>query len=218
MRKRLGQLPPEFLRHLDTLEAVYLGSDDPRRQSGFGGGSARWQAERSPIVEAISGSGTLLDVGCANGYLLECLVNWGAARGLALTPYGVDRSARLIALARRRLPGFAQHFFVANVWDWKPPRRFQYVYSVYDCVPRAYFAAFVDRLATEVTAPGGRLILGAYGSGARGEPPAALDRMLLESGFTVIGSATAGAPPMARFAWIDVDSHTGRKARPIKHE
>jgi SAM-dependent methyltransferase len=209
MRKRPERLPAEFLRHLETLEAAYLSSDDPLRQSGYGGGSARWRAERAPIVDAISGSGSLLDVGCANGYLLECLVSWGAERGLALTPFGVDRSARLIALARQRLPRFAQHFFVANVWDWRPPHRFQYVYSVYDCVPRAYFAAFVEHLATEVTAPGGRLILGAYGSGARRQPPAALDRMLVESGFTVTGSATAGAPQMARFAWIDVDRHTG---------
>jgi len=209
MRKRAGQLPAEFLRHLDGLEASYLSSDDPLRQSGFGGGSARWRTERAPILEAIDGSGSLLDVGCANGYLLECLVDWGAGRGLALTPFGVDRSARLIALARHRLPRFAQHFFVANAWNWLPPRRFQYVYSVYDCVPRPYFAAFVERLATRVTAPGGRLILGAYGSGARGQAPAAIDRILVENGFAVIGSATAGTPQMAHYAWIDVDRHTG---------
>jgi SAM-dependent methyltransferase len=208
MRKSPGPLPPEFLSRLGTLEAAYLSSDDPLRQSGFGGGDARWRAERSPILDAISGSGSLLDVGCANGYLLESLVSWGGERGLALTPFGVDRSSRLVTLARQRLSRFAQHFFVANAWDWMPPRRFRYVYSVYDCVPRTYFAAFVDHLASEVTAPGGRLILGAYGSGARGEPPAAVDRMLVESGFTVIGSATAGTPPMARFAWIDADGHT----------
>lgn len=208
MRKPPDPLPPEFLSHLGTLEAAYLSSDDPLRQSGFGGGHARWRVERSPILDAIGGSGTLLDVGCANGYLLESLASWGGERGLTLTPFGVDCSARLITLARQRLPRFAQHFFVANAWGWVPPRRFQYVYSVYDCVPRAYFAAFVDHLVNEVTAPGGRLILGAYGSGARGQPPAAIDRMLIESGFTVIGSATAGMPPMARFAWIDADRHT----------
>src|SRR5215472_1576889 len=94
MRKRPEPLPAEFLNHLGTLEAAYLSSDDPLRQSGFGGGPARWRAERSPILDAIGGSGTLLDVGCANGYLLESLVSWGSERGLALTPFGVDRSAR----------------------------------------------------------------------------------------------------------------------------
>jgi SAM-dependent methyltransferase len=208
------QLPAEFLTHLDRLEAAYLSSDDPRRQSGFNGGLERWRAERAPILDALRGSGDLLDVGCANGYLLECLVSWGAERGLALTPFGVDCSARLIALARQRLPRFASHFFVANVWRWSPPRRFHYVYSVYDCVPPAYFAAFVEHLAGEVTAPGGRLILGAYGSGTRGQAPAAIDRLLVESGFSVIGSTTAGVPQMARFAWIDVDQHKARKACP----
>jgi SAM-dependent methyltransferase len=197
------ELPAEFLRHLDALEAAYLSSEDPIRQSGFNGGSERWRAERLPILDAIPGSGDLLDVGCANGYLLESLVKWGGERRLALTPFGVDRSARLIALARQRLPQFAHHFFVANAAAWTPPRRFQYVYSVYDCVPRTCFAAFVDHLATSVTAPGGRLILGAYGSRSRGETPAAVDRMLIESGYAVIATASAGRPEMARFAWIE---------------
>jgi SAM-dependent methyltransferase len=197
------ELPPEFLRHLDALEAAYLSSEDPIRQSGFNGGRERWQAERLPILDAIPGNGDLLDVGCANGYLLESLVKWGGARGLALTPFGVDRSARLIALACKRLPRFADHFFVANALAWTPPRRFQYVYSVYDCVPRTCFGAFVEHLATKVTAPGGRLILGAYGNRSRGEAPAAVDRMLIESGYAVIATASVGSPEMARFAWVE---------------
>lgn len=197
------ELPAEFLSRLQALETAYLSSDDPIRQSGFNGGRERWQAERSPILEAMRDDGDLLDVGCANGYLLESLVKWGGERGLALTPFGVDWSARLIALARQRLPQFAHHFFVANASVWTPPRRFQYVYSVYDCVPRTSFAAFVDHLATNVTAPGGRLIVGAYGSRSRGKTPAEVDRMLIDSGYAVIATASAGTPEMARFAWIE---------------
>jgi SAM-dependent methyltransferase len=197
------ELPAEFLRRLDALETTYLSSDDPLRQSGFSGGCERWHSERAPILEAIRGDGDLLDVGCANGYLLECLVKWGGERGLALTPFGVDRSAGLIALARRRLPQFAHQFFVADAAAWLPPRRFQYVYSVYDCVPRSCFAAFVEHLANNVTAPGGRLIVGAYGSRSRGETPAAVDRLLIESGYAVIASTSAGRPETARFAWIE---------------
>jgi hypothetical protein len=69
-----SRLPEAFLRDLKALELAYLKSDDPIEQSSFGGGKERWRAEREPILEAIAASGDLLDVGCANGYLLECLV------------------------------------------------------------------------------------------------------------------------------------------------
>jgi len=150
-------LPPDFVAAVRDLETSYLQTDDPILQSGFGGGAKRWREEREPILEAISEEGTLLDVGCANGYLLECLVGWGQERGLKLTPYGVDLSPRLIALARERLPAFARHFFVANAWDWHPPRRFRYVYALSDCVPEDYLEAFVERLLSRVVEPGGPL-------------------------------------------------------------
>ena len=70
-------LPRAFLQNLRTLEAAYLKEDDPIRQSGFSGGAQRWRSERGPILEAIDVDGELLDIGCANGYLLECLVRWG---------------------------------------------------------------------------------------------------------------------------------------------
>jgi 2-polyprenyl-3-methyl-5-hydroxy-6-metoxy-1,4-benzoquinol methylase len=86
-------LPADFIQHLAKLEAAYLRESDPIRQSGSHGGRARWRAERSPILRSISGNGTLLDVGCANGYLLESLIHWGSESGLTLTPYCVDCSA-----------------------------------------------------------------------------------------------------------------------------
>src|ERR671937_40228 len=73
MGTSMAPLPPSFLQHLAHLEAAYLRETDPIRQSGFSGGAERWRAERSPILLAIPESGTVLDVGCANGYLLECL-------------------------------------------------------------------------------------------------------------------------------------------------
>ena len=72
-------LPDDFLMKLRELEASYCASNDPILQSGFSGGALRWKEERSPILEAIHESGDLLDVGCANGYLLECLVEWACA-------------------------------------------------------------------------------------------------------------------------------------------
>ncbi len=196
-------LPREFLERLATLEASYLAEDDPVRQSGFGGGPERWRAEREPILEAVDADGDFLDVGCANGYLLECLVAWASERGVTLVPYGLDYGARLVELARQRLPEFADNFFVGNAWDWDPPRQFRYVYSLYDCVPEHYLAEYVHRLFHRAVAPGGRLIVGAYGSRSEDIPPFDVERFLRSAGFVVAGTAHGGDPPITDFAWVD---------------
>ena len=35
-----------------------------------------------------------------------------------------------VVLAKQRLPQYASHFWVANAWEWLPPRQFRYVYSL----------------------------------------------------------------------------------------
>jgi SAM-dependent methyltransferase len=196
-------LPPDFTARARSLQDAYLQTEDPIRQSGFGGGAERWRAERSPILAAIESDGDLLDVGCANGYLLQCLVNWGAERGVALTPFGVDIGPRLITEAKRRLPEYADNFWVANAWDWRPPRRFRYVYTLYDNVPEELLAPYARRLLESVVEPGGRLIVGAYGSRSRGTPPFDIAGFLAEAGFIVGGRTTAGEPPIVAFARVD---------------
>lgn len=193
-------LPPAFLSRLRDLEASYLAEADPIRQSGFSGGPERWRAEREPILDPIHGDGEILDIGCANGHLLECLVTWAGIRGTKLTPYGLDCSPRLIELARRRLPEYADHFYAGNAWDWQPPARYRYVYSLHDCVPDEYFGPYVERLLRRFVAPGGVLILGAYGS--RAAEPVDLVERLTALGHTTLGQAVVGTPPVSRFAWL----------------
>ncbi len=195
-------LPREFLLQLRELEAAYLKEDDPIRQSGFSGGPQRWRSEREPLLEPIRESGDFLDLGCANGYLLESLVAWAGERAIQLTPFGVDQSPGLIELARRRLPQYADHFYVANAWEWQPPRRYRYVYSVHDCVPEQFLQAYVVRLLGHVVAPGGLLILGAYGSRSRGVEPLALRERLTAYGLVPGGGITVGQPPISRFVWL----------------
>ena len=94
---------------VEVYEEHYLASADPRRQSGFGGDEARWEAARRPMVDAIDRDGSLLDIGCANGYLLESIVRWSEHR---IAPYGLDFSPRLVELARSRLPQWRWREFV----------------------------------------------------------------------------------------------------------
>jgi SAM-dependent methyltransferase len=200
-------LPDDFLRELAALPEAYLQHSDPIRQSGFGGKAERWRQEREPILDAVTRSGSFIDIGCANGYLLECLVMWGRMRRLELEPYGLDLSSDLIALARQRFPGFEDHFYIANAWGWEPPKRFDYVYTLYDNVPQTYLTEYVRQLFGNVVAAGGRLIVGAYGSRTRHKPAFDVAEFMNRAGFRVAGSRAAGAIPEARFAWIEAESN-----------
>ncbi|HEV2066899.1 MAG TPA: class I SAM-dependent methyltransferase, partial [Thermomicrobiales bacterium] len=191
-----------FLRELEDLERAYLRNSDPIEQSGFYGGPERWRAEREPILDAVPSDGEVLDTGCANGYLLECLVLWGRERGLTLTPYGLDQGRGLIELARRRQPHLADHFVVGNAWGWIPPRRFRYVYTLLDQVPPDYLVPYLHRLLEEVVAPGGRLIAGDYGSRSRGIRARDVAGVLHSAGLGVQGEAIGGEHGVARFAWV----------------
>lgn len=196
-------LPQSFLREIEALETAYLKEDDPIRQSGFSGGAARWRTERGPILEAIDSDGDLLDIGCANGYLLECLLKWAGERGLRLIPHGLDQGSRLIELAKGRLPEYADNFHVGNAWDWQPRRKCRYVYMLYDCLPIDYLAEGVRRLLEQVVAPQGRLIIGAYGSKSDAIPPLDIGDFLKSAGFSVAGRTEGGIEPITKFAWVD---------------
>ena len=197
------KLPDDFLTRLHELEISYLGEKDPIRQSGFGGGDRRWRDEREPILDGVDHDGDFLDIGCANGYLLECLIDWGRERDLSITPVGIDWSDKLIALAGNRLPSYKENFFTANAWEWKPERTFPFVYTLYDCVPEDYLEEYIHRLLGRVVAPIGRLIVGAYVSRSDHIPFFDIAAFLKSIGFRVSGSSKGGDPPVAAFAWID---------------
>lgn len=202
-------LPRDFTDMLDQLAQSYLAETDPIRASGFGGGAERWRAEREPILDGVTTDGDMLDVGCANGYLLECLVRWGRERGLRLTPHGVDRSAPLVERARARLPKFAGNMHVGDAWSWMPPQRYKYVYVLYDCVPLEYLDEFIRRLFDCAVADGGRLIVGAYGSRSRFEAPFNVSSFLSSHGWRVSGHSSGGSPITSIFSWTDKVAVTG---------
>jgi len=203
-------LPQDFTDMLDRLAQSYLTETDPIRGSGFGGGAARWRTEREPILDGVTTDGDILDVGCANGYLLECLLGWGRERGQRLIPHGVDRSAPLVERARARLPEFAGNMHVGDAWSWVPPRRYRYVYALYDCVPVDYLDEFIGRLVDGAVADGGRLIFGAYGSRSRSEQPFDVSGFLASHGWRVSGRSTGGSPVTSLFAWVDKRAVAGR--------
>ena len=145
-----------------VLETAYLSHEDPWRQSGMSGPADRWASLRKPVADCIDRSGSFLDIGCANGYLLECCVQWTSARGLTLDPFGLDISEKLIALARKRLPQWADRFQVGNAYEWQPPRRFDFVRTELVYVPGEHERQYVLHLLANYLNPGGKLLVANY--------------------------------------------------------
>jgi SAM-dependent methyltransferase len=190
------------------LETSYLRDGTPRGGSGFRGTAADWRAQRGHLCQAVDRDGSFLDVGCANGHLAESMVAWCAERGVRLEPFGVDLSAGLVAEARRRLPGWADRFWVGNALDWTAPRgrRFDFVHTLLDLVPDNRVGQMVRHHMERLVAPGGRLLASSYVS-ARDRSRHA-DRILARLGFRVDGvtrPTQVPGRPHAPTAWIRRD-------------
>ena len=200
------KLPETYLESIRILENAYLLHDDPIKQSGFSGGRERWRAERSPLLKAIDGDGDFLDLGCANGYMVESVVGWAGERGLKLKPHGLDLNPRLLLKAMRRFPGEEHRFWVANAWNWLPPKRFRWVYAIWDLVPAENLHTLARHLLEHAVEEGGTLIFGAYGSKSDDTPSFNIGEHLRDSGFRVAGESQGGelprGGPVARFAWV----------------
>jgi SAM-dependent methyltransferase len=180
-----------------SLERAYLLGQTPQQGSGFGGDGVAWRQARWHITEGIAAAGTFLDVGCANGLLMESVAAWCAERDVAVEPFGVDLSPALAQLARRRLPQWADRIWTGNAIDWRPPGglRFDYVHILLDAVPRARLADLIGHHLTHTVRPGtGRLLVSDYAaSPAAGHPSAA--RTLESLGFGCEGQTSGGSRP-----------------------
>ena len=164
-----------MLRTPSDFERAYLAGADPPAQSGFHGSADRWEAARRPIVEAIDRDGSFLDVGCANGLLLESVVAWSQ---FAVEPYGIDFAPGLVELARTRLPRWAERIWHADLRSWEPPFRFDFVHARLDL---GSFDAVVGL--------GRRAIFSSDGSFRRADSPRAerVADVLRTHGLTVAG-------------------------------
>jgi hypothetical protein len=153
----------------DALAQAYLGENDPRWQSGFDGDPELWREARAFILDAVPHSGSFLDVGAANGHLIECLSLWARDRGVQLDVFGLELNPALATEARRRHPRLADKIFTGNVVDWQPPRRFTYVRTGLEYVPPTQAAALLRRLLDVFLESSGRLLVGPINADQRAE-------------------------------------------------
>jgi SAM-dependent methyltransferase len=174
-----------FAEVQQTLETAYTAAPTAWQQSGKSGTFEDWMRLRIANIAPVQRSGTYLDIGCANGYLLECLVVWARLKGIEITPHGLDYSAKLVDLAQQRLQ-FPSNIYVGNAWNWTPPQSFDYVRTELDYVPRNYRKAFIERLLTEFVAQEGRLIISQYRSRYDNLTEGWVDQEIERYGFQVV--------------------------------
>ena len=202
-----------YKRTLELLEEPYLEADargDVAGGSGSGGGLERWERKRRVLVGAFDHDGSWLDVGCANGLLMETLTTWASEKGLRVEPYGLELSPRIAEAARLRLPHCADRIWTGNVMTWEPQMRFDYVTVITDSVPQTARRNLVERLIATFLSPTGRLIFSIYvprPPGAPAEVPPA-SAVLKRFGYRVKGEAEARIDGELKVsaAWLDVSS------------
>lgn len=185
-----------------AIAEYYLADpSNPYQQSGRSSGKERWIETRYCIVQAVHRDGDFLDVGCANGLLLESLIGWAAERGFAIRPHGIDFVSELIELARERLSQHTGSFEVANAFYWTPARQFDFVRTNLEYVQQRDWSEFITRQYTAV-ADGGRLIVCHYRN--KNEERVDVDAFLTGLGYAVVGQAEA---PGVSVAWCDRHKH-----------
>jgi len=165
-----------------------------------GSGSSRdaqgWEYARSLLADAATPGQTFLDIGCANGLLMESMANWGGVE-----PYGVEISPELAAIARSRLPQWAERIWVGNALDWEPPHGFDVVRTNVDYVPVPRRRALIERLLSY----SGRLLIGVFNEERETR---SLERRVAAWGFAISGRSERSHPHPRlayRAFWIDAD-------------
>jgi hypothetical protein len=156
-----------------------------------------WERARSLLVDAVERGQSFLGVGWASGLLMESMAAWAHVE-----PYGLEISPELAALARRRLPEWADRIWLGNAIDWVPDHRFDIVRTSLDYVPRKRRPA----LAKHLLAYAGRLVIGVFNEE---RDRRALERDVTSWGFRTAGCAEREHPdPRIRYRafWIDAPS------------
>lgn len=184
-----------------TTINLYLRASTPQGGSGYEGTEDEWRAARACLAVALDGLAaelgragepvSFLDVGCANGHLPASFVIWGAERGVAVDPYGIDIAPELVDRARRLHPHWADHFWTGNMLNWRHADgvTFDLVHVLLDGVPSDQFTEAITNCARLVT-PGGRLLVSSYDM----RPELAAETVMTELGVQVDGRT----PPRSR--------------------
>jgi protein-L-isoaspartate O-methyltransferase len=173
---------------------AYLAAPTPQGGSGSSRDEAGWEYARSLVADAVEAGQSFLDVGCANGLLMESMAAWAGVE-----PYGLEISPELAERAKRRLPQWAERIWVGNALDWEPGRRFDAVRTGLDYVPPPRRPQLVEHLLSYA----GRVVIGVFNE-EREER--ALETSVARWGFEIAGRSERPHPHPRlayRCFWVD---------------
>ena len=191
-------------RTAELLRDAYVSGGAGPRGSGSGDGSeGEWRAKRQHLAIPMNASGSWLDVGCANGHLLETLPAWASERGVVIAPHGLELVPEIADLARSLHPSLADRIWTGSVMTWMPPKRFRYVTALDDAIPPSRLGDLVTRLLSDFVEPDGRVIVSSYTS--PNDEPRPLFENLCACGFPPSDTIHIDRPDRAPLltAWID---------------
>ncbi|HET6873715.1 MAG TPA: class I SAM-dependent methyltransferase [Acidimicrobiales bacterium] len=145
----IGELLAVQRHYYDLRAPDYMNVNRPsdRRVRGL---LASWQAER--LVERFGPAGDVLELACGSGAFTGRLVRH------ARTLTAVDGSARMLELNRGVVADSRVEYVCADLFDWKPPRRFDAVFFGFwlSHVPPPRFESFWSMVAACLQ-PGARV-------------------------------------------------------------
>jgi len=173
---------------------AYLASETVEGGSGSSRDASGWEYARSLLADAVEPGQTFLDVGCANGLLMESMARWAGVE-----PYGLDISRELAERARARLPHWAERIWVGNALEWTPPHRFDVVRTGLDYVPPRRSRQLVEHLLSYA----GRLVIGVFNEERETR---SLEQQVTSWGLAVAGRSEREHPHPRlayRAFWID---------------
>jgi SAM-dependent methyltransferase len=180
---------------------AYLSAETAAGGSGSSRDATGWEYARSLLADAAETGQSFLDVGCANGHLMESMAAWAGVE-----PYGLEISPELAELARRRLPQWADRIWIGNALEWQPPHRFDVVRTALDYVPEPRRKTLLERLLSYAN----RVVIGAFNE----ERGLRTQEELVESwGFEVAGRSEREHPhPRLAYKAFWIDSNSSRRA------
>lgn len=181
--------------------------------SSYGYTFDEWTQARSFISSAFHKSGSVLDIGCGNGFLLRCLQEWVFPQ--RLIPFGIDVEKSFIDDSKRLFPHEENHFAVLSVdliediEQRMLPGQYDFVYCSITHSP------VIIRKLLRLINSHGRLIIGFYGvnNHPKGSPEQAAEKASLLRRISLLESLKLPMEIRVNphgtnhiIAWIDVPS------------
>lgn len=162
------------------------------RGSGFLGNYLEWEQARGLYLKLIEKPGKILDLGCANGFLLDFIIK---SKKFNLIPFGVDLNEDLIKIAKELFPKYSANFVTQDINDFKSEEKFDYILAYFPFFKKK---DFLKRLYSMLK-NGGRIIIALYDEKANEFD--IFEENIKETGF--LPSGVIEEKNLTKLIWID---------------